>query len=342
MHLYYNHIAVSKSDGHAPAVIIPHAIIAIQISSSAFATIASLCILGICLALICLGFNIVKRKHRFIKMSSPNINNLLTIGCIICYVAIILFGVDTNFMASVNLPIIYAMRVWFLCIGFTIAFGSLFVKTWRVYRIFNNKTGRKIIIRDGSLIRAVMQLVLIDVAILLIWLLVDPYKLKQQTSFVYEPITIAGTSYRGKEIIQYTCTSTHSILWLAVIYSYKGLLMLFGAYLAFATRRVAIEALNDSQYIAVCIYQVTILSMISVAISFITSTNVDLSYMLFSGMSLLCVTSVLCIVFIPKVILNSTNDFILHKSAARPCMSCSRDFIKLLSLHLFNLKNSAN
>ena len=91
------------------------------------------------------------------------------------------------------------------------------------------------------------------------------------------------------------------MMWIALIYAYKGLLLIFGAYLAFATRNVAIEALNDSRHIAICIYQVTILSTIAVAISFIASTDLDLSYMLFAGISVLCVTSVLCIVFIPKV-----------------------------------------
>lgn len=78
-------------------------------------------------------------------MSSPNINNLFTAGCIICYVAIIFFGVDRNFVPAAALPSICVSRIWFLSIGFTIAFGSLFVKTWRVYRIFDNKTGKKIV-----------------------------------------------------------------------------------------------------------------------------------------------------------------------------------------------------
>ena len=78
-------------------------------------------------------------------MSSPNINNFFAIGCIICYIAIIFFGVDSNFMLPAALPSICISRIWLLCIGFTIAFGSLFVKTWRVYRIFDNKTGRKIV-----------------------------------------------------------------------------------------------------------------------------------------------------------------------------------------------------
>lgn len=33
---------------------------------------------------------------RFIKLSSPNINNLICAGCIVLYAAVILHGLDTN------------------------------------------------------------------------------------------------------------------------------------------------------------------------------------------------------------------------------------------------------
>jgi gamma-aminobutyric acid type B receptor len=39
---------------------------------------------------------------------------------------------------------------------------------------------------------------------------------------------------------------------MGALYAYKGLLLLFGVYMAWETRNVKIPALNDSQYIGRC------------------------------------------------------------------------------------------
>lgn len=78
-------------------------------------------------------------------MSSPNINNLFLIGCVTCYIAAITFGIDSSNTAGVSLAFICPLRVWLLSIGFSVAFGSLLSKTWRVYRIFTSGTKAKIV-----------------------------------------------------------------------------------------------------------------------------------------------------------------------------------------------------
>ena len=41
---------------------------------------------------------------RLIKMSSPMINNVIIIGSILCYVSVILFGLDTRVIAKKIIP----------------------------------------------------------------------------------------------------------------------------------------------------------------------------------------------------------------------------------------------
>ena len=43
------------------------------------------------------------------------------------------------------------------------------------------------------------------------------------------------------------CQSEHMTIFLGIIYGYKGLLMIFGCFLAWETRHVSIPALNDSK-----------------------------------------------------------------------------------------------
>lgn len=54
-----------------------------------------------------------------------------------------------------------------------------------------------------------------------------------------------------KEIIPMLehCESEHLSYWLGAVYAFKGLLLVFGVFLAWETRAVTIPALNDSRYI---------------------------------------------------------------------------------------------
>ena len=94
------------------------------------------------------------------------------------------------------------------------------------------------------------------------------------------------------------------------MFTYKGLLLLFGIFLAWETRNVSIPALNDSKYIGMSVYNVFVLSIIgaSVSLAFEGSVHHEAPYAILS-MCLIVSTSVtLLLVFVPKVrILNVPN-----------------------------------
>lgn len=108
-------------------------------------------------------------------MSSPQINNLIIAGCILAYTSVLLMGIDStllgtrtsaaamNFICAVGYlarsarPVTNRLqaRVWTLSIGFTISFGAIFSKTWRVHAIFTNVNASKRVIsriRTGALL----------------------------------------------------------------------------------------------------------------------------------------------------------------------------------------------
>ena len=47
----------------------------------------------------------------------------------------------------------------------------------------------------------------------------------------------------------YICEVNNIAIWLGLLYCYKGILLLFGLFLAWETRTINIPALNDSQHI---------------------------------------------------------------------------------------------
>ena len=97
------------------------------------------------------------------------------------------------------------------------------------------------------------------------------------------------------------CDSAHLDKWLGAFYAYKGLLLLFGVYMAWETRHVKIPVLNDSQYIGMNIYNVVLMSVTVVALSSILTDRPTLSYAVVSALIILSTTGLLSLLFLPKV-----------------------------------------
>ncbi|XP_022094222.1 gamma-aminobutyric acid type B receptor subunit 2-like isoform X2 [Acanthaster planci] len=272
----------------------------LSVSLALFGGMSAIAIAGIIMAFGFLFFNMRYRNQRYIKMSSPFLNNFIIMGGILTYVSVVLLGIDHGIsLHSKAYKAICTSRAWFLCLGFTLAFGAMFSKTWRVHRIFTNIKMKKKVIKDGQLMAIVGFMAVIDLIILVVWQIVDPMK---PTSL--ELSSRMDTSGRDVMIIPVmeTCVSANMTIWLAVIYIYKGVLMIFGLFLAWETRHVSIPALNDSKYIGSSVYNVVIMCVLGVALSSVIKDNPNASYGLVSVFILFCSTVTLCLVFVPKVI----------------------------------------
>ena len=119
-------------------------------------------------------------------MSSPRLNNVIVVGCIMTYFSVILFGLDGGVITSEHYGKVctvsgncnskartsryvfhrlllrsffkfpFQARAWIMSIGFTMAFGAMFAKTWRVHAIFKSITPKKkvtllCIMKDSSM-----------------------------------------------------------------------------------------------------------------------------------------------------------------------------------------------
>lgn len=59
--------------------------------------------------------------------------------------------------------------------GFSLAFGSMFSKTWRVHSIFTDVKLNKKVIKDYQLFMVVGVLLCVDVVIMTTWQIADPF-----------------------------------------------------------------------------------------------------------------------------------------------------------------------
>ena len=75
---------------------------------------------------------------RLVKLSSPYVNVMIVAGAVVFYVTVILFGVDENVASYSTVDGLCNTRIWLIAIGFSLLYGTIFAKTWRIYYIFSH------------------------------------------------------------------------------------------------------------------------------------------------------------------------------------------------------------
>lgn len=56
-------------------------------------------------------------------------------GVIICLASVFLLGLDGKFVSANVYPAVCQARAWLLTTGFSLAYGAMFSKVWRVHRL---------------------------------------------------------------------------------------------------------------------------------------------------------------------------------------------------------------
>ena len=63
---------------------------------------------------------------------------MIIAGAVLFYLTVILFGVDENVSSYSKVDGLCQARIWLVAIGFSLLYGTIFAKTWRIYYIFNH------------------------------------------------------------------------------------------------------------------------------------------------------------------------------------------------------------
>ncbi|XP_033758999.1 gamma-aminobutyric acid type B receptor subunit 2-like [Pecten maximus] len=251
---------------------------------------------GVLFACFLLGINIKFRHRKIMKMSSPKVNYLICSGSVVLYTSSLLHGVETiDDREEGRLAVVCIMKSWFLSVGFTTSYGALIAKAWRIHKIITYAKYKKQNIKDWFLYLIIAILLLFDAIILVTWLVVDPlrYQLVNGTKEDHgEDVYVSPYTYK---------CSSENFLWMAILFSYNGLLMLYGALIAWNTRKISMTLLNDAKSIAMTIYTSTVLSIFGVPVSVLVERDLNLNY----GISEFCIifatTILLVFCFVPKV-----------------------------------------
>ena len=181
--------------------------------------------------------NIIFCNQRIIKANSPNLNNLIFLGCYLTVIGMVLYIITERWQQTYTPLKSSCIAVpWFINIGISTIVGTACLKTWRLYRLYHiSKSARRIQgkkMTDSVLGAMVGSLVFVDFLLCLIWTCMDPLRssteIKTQMPQESElPTAIIATTV--------TCQSKWLVYWVSVQIGYKCVLIGCSTVLAMLT-----------------------------------------------------------------------------------------------------------
>nr|XP_040043793.1 gamma-aminobutyric acid type B receptor subunit 1 isoform X3 [Gasterosteus aculeatus aculeatus] len=271
------------------------------LSQKIFVSISVFAGLGILLGFVCLTFNVYNSNVRYIQNSQPYLNNMTAVGCIMALAAVFPLGIDGLHVHRRQFPVICQFRLWLLGLGFSLAYGSMFTKIWWVHTVFTKKDEKKDKskhLEPWKLYTTLGVLLAIDILSLIIWQIVDPLHVTVEKFTKEAPK--GDLDVLIQPLLEH-CSSEKMNTWLGVVYGYKGLLLLLGIFLAYETKSISTEKINDHRAVGMAIYNVAVLCMITAPVTMILSSQQDASFAFASLAIVFSVYITLVVLFIPKM-----------------------------------------
>jgi hypothetical protein len=224
----------------------------------AFHFLVSAGFLGACLLIlivITIGILCI-RKERSVAMASPTF---------LCTILIGVFSLNGTAFLFIwpQTPFLCTTKFWLLYLGIDLVFGSMFAKTWRLHRIFNNEQLSNVQITDTTLFCYMLPLFAYDIVVLTTWVVVAPFQLQS-------PLILH-------------CLSNYqhvSFLWHGLLFGPK--IVLLGALLWIAYQVRKIDSLyNESRVISFSVYTVLMVAA-GLLVLVLSGTNSTMSFFLAS------------------------------------------------------------
>ena len=244
--------------------------------------------------------NTVYENYKSIKASSSRLNHFAYVGCYCFLLALLVYTIVEAFSTSpLATTVLCNFIPWLTSIGFSLVFGTVVVKTWRLYRLFisSKKHTRhaKKLVQDSFILLFVLLLVIVDVVFCTVWSSADPLR--------YENTSIVNVESKQQEVVEF-CVSNYFTVWLILLAVYKGFLLFLAVFLAFHTRKIKMKEFKTTN-ISLLVYLLFLVTGLGIPVYFILwylGVNVNISY------TILCVLVIalvyLCwgLLFLPPVL----------------------------------------
>lgn len=188
-------------------------------------------------------------------------------------------------------------RLWLFNLGFSAAFGSLFLKTFRVWKIFSNERLMVKALNDIQLLQILAVMVSYDLVLLIVHTAVAPYKVEL---------------YSDRCVFASGDQNAASILTILLTIG-KALMVVGGAILTIKTKDLP-SLYNETTYIALLIYNVGVIGGIYLAIRYgLNLSDKPSAITIIETIFILVCSFFACLVlFVPKVRVYFGQDHKMH------------------------------
>ena len=250
---------------------------------------------------------VVYGKHPSIKAASPKITHFTFVGCYVLGLGAMYNMLSYAMGSSLNLvadgwlcQITFSI---FFPIGFTLIFGSVLVRTWRLYRIFVHVFHPGRTISDKVLIIALCCMVGVDTVIAVLWTSLDPLQAQS--------VRIGFTEQEDGQLaeeVYVECNNQWYFLWFGAVFAYRFVEVLAVLTLALLTRSIKKRNFSTNS-IQVHSYLISLTFLILVPVYTISALNRANKLLLTVNVLALCLLLTLfllytlTILFIPALVL---------------------------------------
>jgi gamma-aminobutyric acid type B receptor len=168
-----------------------------------------------------------------------------TSGALLCLSNALMVGPNTTVMCH--------LRPWVFNLTFDVMFGSLFMKTFRVYKIFGNKSLTKVKVSSIEIIRTYGMIVFVDATLLVLWIAFGDEGEDRGFKGMYSKSTqknidMAGTwTYDAAE-----CNNDGSEMYEVLTIFFKVLLVAGGVKISWEVRNVP-SKFSEGKYIGISV-----------------------------------------------------------------------------------------
>ncbi|XP_074645793.1 metabotropic glycine receptor-like [Tubulanus polymorphus] len=196
------------------------------------------------------------REIKVLKAASPVLLKIILLGAMLLYSPMIVSYFEPT-------EITCSLRLWLREIGFSISYGALLLKTWRISMVFRVKSAQRIKISDTDLIKRLAFITFLFCA----WMSVR--------TVVGRPKVIQGKHSSGLKAFQCSFDVWDYCAAIAELF-----LLLWGIRLCIVVRKAPSE-FNESRFISWAIYNEFLLSLfLNISMLFLQSpSNPDLLYL---------------------------------------------------------------
>ncbi|CAF1291203.1 unnamed protein product [Adineta steineri] len=267
-----------------------------EISRPLYLTMSFFAALGLLFSIVCLILNIIYQKRKFIWQSKPMYNNCALVGGIICLADVFLLGADSQTDNPARFVKLCQLKGSLLAAGFSICYGGLLAKLLRTYLLSTKKAINELWSKLELLI-IVGSLLLIDLIVFVIWHIKDPLVFTSEQTGDGPIKNDVQTVYQFQQ-----CRSKQHMIWIGLLYSIKGILIVIGIYLSYETRASKLEMINDAHLVRMCTYNIFIVCLISASLTLIIERNQDADFAFASIAIILCCFVSFGLIFLPKIL----------------------------------------